>query len=201
MAVNCTSELVADILRNCDNPPIAGIETNVIFINSDDIDRTATTYLPADKLVMTNLALKAGKSGVLIEGVKQINVALAELVKKETSQDRFAHGFTGTLLSDIGSAKKNLQAFAEGARVVVVIETKFKGVQQKEAFHVLGYDQGLEISTGNWSTAENDGAWTFELRSTDGYEEPKVPMTLLETDYNTTKVAFDNKFATAQGED
>ena len=36
---------------------------------------------------------------------------------------------------------------------------------------------------------------SFTLESTEGFEEPTVPMTLLETDYATTKTAFDAKFA------
>jgi hypothetical protein len=41
------------------------------------------------------------------------------------------------------------------------------------------------------NSKENDGTISFTLESTEGYEEPTLPMTLLETDYATTKALVD----------
>jgi hypothetical protein len=48
-----------------------------------------------------------------------------------------------------------------------------------------------------WNTKESDGIIKFVLSNEDGYEEPEMTRTLLETDYATTKTSFNNKFATA----
>jgi hypothetical protein len=62
---------------------------------------------------------------------------------------------------------------------------------------VLGFNSGLVASSDTWNANENDGVEIFELSSLDSFEEPKPYYTLLETDYATTKAAFDNKFAVA----
>ena len=193
----CEGILTEDILFDCDNPTTPGIEVNIMLINQSDIDDTLTTVDPTDKLLITNLALKAAKSAIILQGIKQINSASTELVKKDVSTDKWRHVFAGVALSLNKATKKALQEMSEGAKLVAVIETKSKGAANADAFHVLGRKMGLELNTATWSTAENDGTFQFELSSTEGYEEPTVPHTLLETDYATTKAAFDNKFASA----
>lgn len=193
----CEGILTEDILFDCDNPTTPGIEVNIMLINQSDIDDTLTTVDPTDKLVITNLALKAAKSAIILQGIKQINSASTELVKKDVSTDKWRHVFTGVALSLNKATKTALQEMSEGAKLVAVVETKSKGAANADAFHVLGRKMGLELNTATWSTAENDGTFQFELSSTEGYEEPTVPHTLLETDYATTKAAFDNKFASA----
>lgn len=193
----CEGILTEDILFDCDNPTTPGIEVNIMLINQSDIDSILTTVDPADKLVITNLALKAGKSAIILQGIKQINSASTELVKKDVSTDKWRHVFTGVALSLNKATKMALQEMSEGAKLVAVVETKSKGAANADAFHVLGRKMGLELNTATWSTAENDGTFQFELSSTEGYEEPTVPHTLLENDYATTKAAFDNKFASA----
>ena len=47
------------------------------------------------------------------------------------------------------------------------------------------------------SSKENDNMIIFELASVDGFEEPTMPKTLLETDYATTKTVFDAAFVEA----
>lgn len=193
----CDGRLISDILFDCDNAPKAGIEVNVNLFNREDIDLSAVTFDGANKLLMTNFQLLSGKTGYTLQGVKQVNGASAELVKKETSIDAFKHVFSGVVLNFSAANKLQLQSMAEGASLVAIIELKWKGANNAEAFQVLGYEQGLELNVMTWNTKENDGTVTFELSSVDGFEEPKQVLTLLETDYATTKTAFDAKFAQA----
>lgn len=194
---NCDGLLTGDILFDCEAPAKAGLEVDVILLNREDIDIDATTVSPTNKILLTNLALKATKTGFLIKGVKQIFAANQELVKKEIGTDKWKHTFTGAILSISAENKLRLQEMSEGASLVAVIHTKFKGVDNEDAFHVLGYDQGLELATSTWASNENEGTMQFELSSADGYEETTMVRTLLETDYATTKTAFDAKFASA----
>lgn len=196
MAV-CGGLLDGDILFDCDNQPIGGIEVNVVLINREHLDRSAITYDGANKILMTNLQLLSGNVGLALNGVKQINGLSAELVKKETSIDAFKHIFSGMVLNFSAANKLQLQQLSEGASIVAVVELKWKGAGNTEAFQVAGIDAGLELNVLTWNTNENDGAVTFELSSVDGYEEPKIISTLLETDYATTKAAFDAKFIQA----
>ncbi len=197
MALNCEDFLTADIVKDCDNRPKGGIEVNVVVINKDDIDYSASTLDGTNDLLLTALTLKSGKSGYFVEGIKQSQGASFELVKKEDSFDAYKHLFAGVVLSPSVENKKALSEILSGGNYVAVIEKKWKGTNQEDAFEVLGFDSGLVASTAVWNTKESDGIIKFEIASEDGYEEPKMTLNLLETDYATTKTAFDAKFAVA----
>lgn len=192
----CKPLLTSDILLNCDTPTVAGIENTVVLINRDDIDRTATTFSTTNPNLMTNLALKTGKKGFKVEGIKQILSAGFELVVGDYV-NRFTHRFSGSILNLDSETLNTLNELGGGANLIAVIETRYKGSDSKEPYKVLGYSQGLELSTATWSSNENEGTIQIELTSVEGREEPVVPFTLLETDYDTTKTAFDNSFASA----
>jgi hypothetical protein len=190
----CESLLTGDILYDCDNPPVGGIEVNVLIGNRADIDYGASTVDPTNKTKLTNFALKEGKSAFFIQGVKQIQRAQSELVVKETGPNKHKHLFAGVVLSPSAANKLQAQYLSEGANLFVIVETKWKGTAQADAFQLLGFRSGLEASVMTWNTTENDGAIMFEVSSPDGFEEPTLPMTLLETSYAATKTLFDNKF-------
>jgi hypothetical protein len=197
MALNCEDKLSADIQKDCENKPIGGIEVNVVLIALKDINKTTSTISATNKLLITDLATNTGTSGYFVEGIKQAQGAMFELVKKEDSFDAYKHSFSGVVLNPSASNKLELSKVASGERYVAVVEKKWKGADSDEAFEVLGWDSGLVISEMTWNTKESDGIIKFVLSNEDGYEEPEMTRTLLETDYATTKTSFNNKFATA----
>lgn len=196
MALNCEDKLEADIQKDCDNKPIGGIEVNVVLINFDDIDKTASTIDAANDLIITNLATASGTSGFFVEGVKQAQGTSYELVIKENSYDAYKHLFSGVILNPSAANKKSMASIASGGKYVVVVEKLWKGVAQADAFEVLGWDRGLVISTLVQNSKEDDGIIKFELASPDDFEEPEITRVNLETDYATTKAAFDAKYVT-----
>lgn len=193
----CDGIIDADILFDCDNGSIAGLEVNVVLVNSTDVDITNTTVNASNKTLLDNFQLASSKTGYAFQGVKQVNSTAFELVKKDTGADKYKHTFNGVILNLSAANKLQLQNMSEGGKYVAVVERKWKGASNADAFEVYGLDSGLELNVVTYNSNENDGTATIELSSADGYEEPKVPMTLLETDYATTKTAFDNKFAQA----
>ena len=195
MALNCEEKLAADIEKDCDNKPKGGIEVNVVIINMDDVDKSTSTTDAVDRI--TNLSTFSGTSGFSLEGIKQVNGASFELIKNEEGFDKYNHVFAGVILNPSAENKKSLSNIASGGRYVVVIEKKWKGIDQDDAFEVLGWDTGMVISTVVWNTKEADGVIKFELASEAAFEEPEMTRNNLETNYATTKVAFDAKYATA----
>lgn len=193
----CTGLIDADLLFDCDDSSIAGLEVDVVIANRVDVDTTAVTYDGTNKVLMTNFQLKAGKTGYLLKGVKQVNSTNYELVIKETGTDKVKHIFNGLILTPSAANKLQLQNMKDGGDFVVIVEKKWKGAGDADAFEVYGIDSGLKLTASAYNSNENDGAITFSLTSEDGYEEPKYPVSLLETDYDTTKTAFTNKFAQA----
>ena len=86
MALNCEDKLSADIIKDCDNKPIGGLEVSAVLINFEDIDKTASTISGTNDLIITNLATDSGTAGFVLEGIKQTNGASFELVKKDLSE-------------------------------------------------------------------------------------------------------------------
>ncbi|QYJ68935.1 hypothetical protein [Flavobacterium litorale] len=194
---DCTGNLTADILFDCANAPIGGIEQNIVLINKDDIDVSTTTIDGTNRILVTNLQLKPGTTGYILEGVKQSNGKAWELVKKENAPDKFKHTFSGVVFNPSAANKQQADELSKGAKYIAVVEQVWKGEDSVDAFEVLGLKSGLELLTMTNNSKENDNMIVFELSSADGFEETTMPKTLLETDYATTKTAFDNKFAQA----
>ncbi len=189
MSLNCEEYLTDSILKDCDNKPKGGIEVDVTFIAFDDVDKTSSTLSDTNDLLITDLVVTA--KGYSLEGIKQVNGASFELVKKEDAFDKYTHTFAGVILNPTVENKKRLSELASGARYIVIVEKKWKGADNVEAFEVLGWDSGLEISTATWSSKESDGTIKFEMASADGFEEDEMTRTWLETDYSTTKTALE----------
>ena len=194
MALNC-NKLKADIITNCDESSSAGLETNVVIIARSDIDYATSVYDTVTGTI-TNLATNSGSTGYLLEGIKQNFGASSELVPKETSLDKHKHLFSGVVLSPSAENKRSLNDMGDDLYIVVV-EKMYKGVDDKDAFEILGWENGLRISSMVWNSQEDDGIVKFEVSSVEGHEEKVLPVNLIETDYATTKIAFDLKFATA----
>jgi len=194
MPVDCTGNLTADIIFDCANAPIGGIEQNVVLINKEDIDVAATTVDDTNRILVTNLQLKPGKTGYLLTGIKQSNGKAWELVKKENAPDKFKHTFSGVIFNPTALNKQQADQLSKGAKYVAVVEQVWKGAASADAFEILGYSSGLEITTMTNSSRENDNMIMFELASADGFEETTMPKTFLDGDYAATKTAFTNKF-------
>jgi len=194
MPVDCTGNLTADIIFDCANAPIGGIEQNVVLINKEDIDVAATTVDDTNRILVTNLQLKPGKTGYLLKGIKQSNGKAWELVKKENAPDKFKHTFSGVIFNPTALNKQQADQLSKGAKYVAVVEQVWKGAASADAFEILGYSSGLEITTMTNSSRENDNMIMFELASADGFEETTMPKTFLDGDYAATKTAFTNKF-------
>ncbi len=194
MAINCENILTADIQRDCNNNPVAGLEVNVLIFNLADVDKSSVTFDTTTDLKMTNFQLKTGKTAYLLDGVKSNTFSFAfELVKSDYANS-YKHTFSGVIVNPTVENKKAVEILAGGGKFGVILEKKWKGQNSGNAFEVLGYDNGLEGSTLTYNSKENNGTILFELASEEGMEEPRLPYTLIETDYATTKTAFDNKF-------
>ena len=193
----CTEEITADILLDCDNLPISGLEVNALIFNKNDIDTSATTFDASNKILMTNFQLLSGKQGFKIEGIKQSNTKNYSLVVKENLFDKWLHQFNGVIMNPTAANKLQLSNLSKDGRYVVIIEQLWKGANNESAFEVLGYNVGLKLTESVNNSVENENGITLVLASESNYEETEVPYTLLETDYTTTKTAFDNGFAEA----
>lgn len=189
-------KISADILVDCDNLSISGLEADVILIPRSDFDRSASTINAGNDILLDNLACKSGSTGFKLEGVKQLHSTNMEFVPSEETVDKFRHTFRGVILTP--SAENRLQAskLAKGESYIVVVNRKWKGANDEDAFLVFGYDAGLYLTEMTEASNENDGNILFALASKDTSLETEMPRNLLMTNYDTTLTAFNNKFAT-----
>ena len=196
---NClTDRLAADIVNDCENLSISGIESDILLIPHSDVDKTASTIDPTNPLLITDLVLKAGKTGFLLEGVKQTNGYNSEfVVGDEQTPDKSRHVIRGRILTPSAANRLQANKLGKGESYMAVVNKKYKGKDSKDAFLVLGWDAGMYLSSKTENSLENDGAILLEMSSKDTMLEKDDPKVLLETTYETTLTAFNNKFATA----
>lgn len=196
MAVTC-GLLDADFVLNCDDRAKGGLESDILLFNRDDVDFDSITYDATNSNIVTNFQLKTGKTGYLLQGVKQVNSTAWELVTQEFSFNTYKHTLNGTILTPSASNKEQAEKISSGGRYVALVNRKYKGVSNEDAFEILGLECGLESETMTYGSGENNGVITFVLSSVEGEEETSIPKTVLETDYATTLTAFEAKFAQA----
>jgi len=190
----CITQITGDIIQDCLEKPIAGIEGKGVLINRADID-FASVVRNAEGTIITALPLLPGKTGYAIDNIKNLNYVGAELVVGDTDNS-FKQSYSSRFPRVDEKGLQNINAMING-EFVFVQERKDKGSDLTTAFIVVGLDVGLKITEGKYTTNENKGAFTFVLANEDGFEEPVLFYFLNETDYATTKPRYDAKFATA----
>lgn len=190
--MSCNKELTIGLLFDCADAPKKGIDGGAgVLINWDDIDRTASTVTGAK---VTDLVLKAGKSGVPVQWYKDLASANSSFVPSTEDVDGFVHNFL-TRLSNSSAANAERANELKNGRFVMVYETKYKGIANAEAFKVAGWDNGLKLSEMTNNTLENSGATLFTLATEEGDVERYPYNVFLETDFATSKATFDSLFA------
>lgn len=190
-------QLAADISNNCDYLAIPGIEEDVVLIPYSNFDKASSTINGTNRMLIDNLQCKSGTSGYLVQGVKQVHGFNQEFVPSEETVDKWRHVYQGVIMTPSTANRLQASKLARGESYVVVIHRKYKGVSNADAFLILGWDNGLYVTEMTENSREGEGAIRFTLSSKDDALEYDMARNLLETDYDTTLTAFNNKFAEA----
>ncbi|MAX50546.1 MAG: hypothetical protein CMH22_01025 [Methylophaga sp.] len=190
-----TDKITDDIAINCDNIAIAGLESDILLIPHSDVDKSASTIDATNKMIITDLVLKAGATGYLLEGVKQTNGMNSEFIPgDDQTLDKHRHGIRGRVLTPSAANIEQANLLGKGESYMAVVNRKYKGADSADAFLILGWDTGMHLSVMTINSNENDGAILLEMASKDGMLENDLPRVVLDTDYDTTLTAFNNKF-------
>lgn len=192
-----TEEISADIAIDCNNLAIGGVEDDVVILPFNEVDKTASTINATNRLLLDALACVSGKTGFLLEGVKQAQGFLAEFVPSTETYDKWRHAYDGVIGTPSAANRLQASKLSKGKPYMVVIRRRYKGASKAEEFIVLGWDAGLYITAMTENSRENDGMIKFTFSSKDDSLEYDMFRTLLDTDNATTLTAFNNKFATA----
>ena len=191
----CNSTVANDLLKNCSDVVIGGLEKVAYLINREDIDIAATkaTLLTGSNNIYEGLILKVGKKGYQCSNIT--NEATTKV--DGTFNNKFQHTISGALLDDgdvVGSIIEALSS--KSGEFVAVVEYKYKDLNRdvspgSSAFHIIGLDvpltsNGQEIANDK-ASADTDGGWSFALACTDGHARTLW----FATTYTATKALFD----------
>lgn len=196
MSIIC-NKVAEDILYDCDNRPVAGIEQRLVLINEADLPASGITFdATYPNALITGIALKPGKVGYEIQGIKQIMNYTNSLVADEASEDGVKHSITGIKIFDPSEEIRNeINKYVAGSKVYAVLERKWKGIDNKHAFLFFGLKFGLMISELKDESA--DGIIQISLSTLGANKEPYLPHIYRDTNYATSLTAFNNKFVAA----
>ena len=190
-----TDKITGDIAVNCDHIAIAGLESDILLIPHSNVDKSTSTFDATNKMIITDLVLKAGATGYLLEGVKQTNGMNSEFVPgDDQTLDKHRHGIRGRVLTPSAANIEQANLLGKGESYKAVVNRKYKGEDSKDAFLILGWDTGMYLNVMTINSNENDGAILLEMASKDGMLENDLPRVVLDTDFDTTLTAFTNKF-------
>ena len=185
----CNKKITADILFDCADAPLKGLAGGkAVILNYDDIDFVASVQSGATITDLTALAV-----GFDVQWYKELASTAVTFAPNAEEVDGFSHSFACRLANSNALNSERANELKNG-RFVVVVETSYKGAANAEAFKVYGWDSGLELQEMTGNSNENGGSLLFTLGTREGTVEKYPYNILLETNYATTKTAFDAKF-------
>lgn len=191
----CGSTLANDLLKNCSDVVVGGLEKEAYLINRKDIDIEATkaTLVAGSNNIYAGLVLKVGK-----KGYKCSNITNEATTKVDgTFNNKFQHVISGVLLDDGDEAGAIIEALSsKDGEFVAVVEYKYKDLNRSlspgsSAFHIIGLDVPLtsdsQTIVNDKASADTDGGWSFALSCTDNHARTLW----YAVSYTATKALFD----------
>lgn len=193
MKSTCIYGLYEDVIFDCSNPPKSGIEQDVLIMNWQDIDRSATLFND-NKTKIIRLRLHKGKRAYLFKGLKNLFQGQTKPLINNLANGH-SHSLNIRVFENNENTIAQINNIINKGHFVAIVEILDKGITAKNAFEILGYDSGLEVDASsqgrNYNT--NDGAYLLTLSTPKHLKEPRTPYKWLETDYQTTLRQFNNK--------
>lgn len=184
-------ELSGDILFDGADKPIKGVAGGrAVLIDFKNIDMSASTVVGA---TISDLVLKAGTTGYKLEWYKELASAGSEFAPNSEDIDGFTQSFLARLSTSSADHAERAKELSQG-RFAVVYESRYKGADGSEAFKVLGFQVGLELSEMTHSTNEMSGSILFTLATKEGTTEDYPFQVYSNLDYDTSKADVDALF-------
>jgi len=192
----CDKLIKQDIIVNCDNPVVAGIEANGVIVNRLDINIAAVVFDGTRKNVIKTLPLKPGKKAyrIYVPGPTPFNNT-ATTMEQGANRNTFTNDVGFVVLDNDPDVCENIIDPMANGEFVVIYENRFKNLQKAgtpgdSAFQIAGYYQGLRAETleNNKYSEETEGGWNVLLKET---RSPKSGLFLYNTDYETTRTQLE----------
>ena len=139
MAVQaCTTTLGRDILNDCNEPHAKGVEKFFYFISRDAIDWDKSTR---EGFVITNLVALTGKRGYKVRNPSNETPAITITDQNPSVDAAWDKVLPVTLLADSPENAAAVLGLKQD-KYVCIYENMEKGDAGKQAFGVIGWEQG-----------------------------------------------------------
>jgi len=166
---------------DCEALPIGGTRARILVMNYEDIEGYTET---ADGTI-TAIDLVTGAFAYEFTGFRNDVKKSEEVIKPDVGIPKFKHLVGWVIYERTQIQKNNVENLARGP-FVVIVENKGK---DSTSFEVVGKGVGVQIVAGPIRNAHENGGFfvlNFATADDEGELEPKLPQTLLVTDYATT---------------
>lgn len=190
--MNC-GQITADIIgASCGKNVVTGVNTRIILINYDDIDRAVNT--PANG-VLSSLTLVGSKKGVqMTTNNKGFTVECA--LAAGTYSNAFTHKITSRVFVKGQEIKTQIDKMRDSL-LVAVVQNKDIGSAGDTKYEVYGFYSGLKMSELTANSDDADGIiYSIVLSTDESSKEPSLPLSLFATDMETTDALVDSLIAT-----
>lgn len=189
--MNCAEELTKDILFDCLDNPVKGIDKGkAVLINRNDIDFSRSKKEGA---TISDIYLKPQKRGYVVESGKNLASANTAFLPSTDDLEGFSHSFLGRIMTTAFESAERANELKQG-RFIVVYQSRYKGIDNKEAFKVLGWEAGLMLTELKQNTAENRSSLLFTLSTEEGESESVPYLSFFDTNYYISNRLFEDKF-------
>lgn len=193
--MNCSKIISMNIGDKC-APIVKGYKDRAIIINYDDIDFDALSYDADNEHIVSTLTLKDGKFGYLVKqrGAQPFNGSNSAMAQG-TYQNDVTNTIQIVIPRDAENTSKVAQPLANGAQVVVILETKSKGADGKSAFEIYGLDGGM-TATAHTADVNGDAGKNYIYTLTE--VTTNVGLFLHSSSYEATKLMVEGLVKTVQ---
>ena len=175
-----------DILANCDNKPIGGVDTTIYGIPLADWNNATLTFDAGNPLIINSIALLTGKKFFKFQVFKRGHKPKFEAVDTEFGVN-YKHSIATNIPVYTDAVKAQIQALAEGYTVFIVENLQKSGVP----FEIYGAQSGLRMPDLVRDLAANEGVITGIFTNDEDAAEPRPPYTFktVTGTYASTKAA------------
>lgn len=184
----CTAYLGANLSADCSNPRVRGYEQVGLIFNREDIDWTSVTYDASNPRIVKTLAMATGKTPFVIYNQRN-NPLPFDGTQTEYNGDTDNYDKTVQFYFEgIGAANSEdvVEPLKGGDYIVLLQRKDHRG---DGSFQLFGMQAGLKATAQVQN--ETDGYWLMTMTGS----EPSAEVSFFNTDFATTKSAFDTLLA------
>jgi hypothetical protein len=171
---NCDVLISQDIDKNCFDEILAGIESNGIIINRNDVDIDNATTEEGRDNVYTAIPIKEGKRGYKIYVPANAPfTGTKTTLATGVNRNKFTHEVAFTILDNDPDICKNIIDGLANGTFVIIYENKYNNSHKPltpsdSKFQVVGMAVGLKATTleNDKYSEDTEGGWNVVLTET-----------------------------------